>query len=349
MSKRTFTFMTLLTFLLLGFQKCPSEKATSTTAAVSTPESGHEHGNGGDDLQYSDVAWFAQAAREVNYCIQVQAGFPLSYSQASSSMKSALSTWNAFMTANGRTMYSTSVIAKNYKLITECASADLILNLGGAPPKRTHSAVGDSIRAAFDPKTNWGSGQIWLSADAFNFADDFRFEGALLHSLGKVMGFGPVSGTIMDPNWEKWLKAPTSAALRLKLTSIENERRLAGNLSNISGTVALTPALKSLFSITTKDDVVLADVDLDQRVLKLQGKTLNFNILFSRKLRRGFSHRAVYFDTNAIYSFMRTVPHFLSEDDAEYVDIIQFTNVPGRPQLVMELNGDTRISLHLME
>lgn len=346
-------FAASIIVLLFAYQNCTqiggtfsvSETSSSPAGDKEESEGGHEHGNGGDDTRYAKVAWFPRADRTVRYCVEVAPEFPVSREVALSGMNEALRIWSEFLNQVKNQMYSTSLIARDFELISDCENADLKLRFGGSRTEGSTSSIGVSSRESFDTTTNWGRGEIWLSSQGVDWNESFRLKGALLHLLGDVLGFGSVQGTILDERWEQWLQAPRTAELETRLTRIESERRIGGILRLFQGPVAMTPELKSILGLSTAAETEMAEIHLGNQFFKIQSREYRIVRLFHRVFNRGFSHKVVYFDLYAPYSFMRTIPKHSTQEDTSTVGIIQFLDLPGRPQMIVELNGDQAISL----
>jgi len=351
MKKQTFVIVALFG-LILNFQACIGPEASTVVSQVSVPsraggpdetEGGHEHGNGGDDTRFAKAAWYADTARTVKYCVQISDGFPVSRDEVLTQVRSTLTAWNDLMAL--RKLYSMTVVSKVYSLENDCAQVDLRLLFGIEAPAHMKSKIGDVYRESFEYPSHWSRGFVWISANGANWAETFRLKGALLHLMGEVLGFDSVSGTILDPKWEQWIIAPRSPELENMLTRIEHARRLAAILTPLSGPVQISEKMKLELGLATTTGTEVIDVDYANLKLTIQGRSLRFVSLHMRELVRGDLHRVVYLNKNALYSWMRSLPMIVNTSDYTVVSVIQFLDLPGRPQMILELNGDQAVNL----
>lgn len=336
--------------LLMSYQACSQNLSSSLTDLASKglgnadeTEGGHEHGNGGDDLRYAKTAWFAKADQSVRYCVQMSADFPVARDRVQELISASLQDWQQLMTE--MSMHSVSLVAKTFSLQSGCGSVDLKIQFGDAAPEGVNSSVAAAIRESYETSRNWSQGMIWVSASGANWSESFRLKAALLHLFGEVFGFSNVAGTIMDERWQEWVQAAHTAELEEKLSKIEGERRLMGSLGTLRGFVAMNDKLKTALGLSSSAEKEMIEVSLGQLRLTVQNKSLRFVILYQQKLRRGDLHRVVSFNTAAPYEFMRTIPQFFTEADNSKVAVIQMIDLPGKPQIAVELNGDVALGM----
>ncbi len=344
----------LFNFVALGiivvFQACTQGGLTTITSDVvqslSPPsaqgiDEGHEHGNGGDDVRFAKAAWFVDSGRTIQYCVQLSSDFAVPQDQVLKQVQSTFAVWTNFMKQSHT--YSVSMVSKSFSLADDCNHADLRLLFGGPNPHYNPSKIGAVFRESIDVPNNWSQGYLWVSTSGANWSESFRLTGALLHLEGEILGFGNVSGTILDNQWDSWLVANPTPELEQKLTMLENDRRLAGSLDVIKANVSLNPQLKLVFGVTP--DQVPVVVDIANLKMTVQSNSLRFVTLYSRSLKHGDFHRIAYINKTPLYNFMKTIPQILESADATQVFIIQFLDLPGRPQLILELNGDQAVRL----
>ncbi len=335
--------------IIVAFQACTNAGLPNFTTGITKAfspsaqeiDAGHEHGNGGDDIRFAKAAWFTDTGRNVHYCVQISNDFLVPRDRVLKEVSAALNDWGIFL-AKSRT-YSLSLVSRTFSLTEDCSQADLRFLLGGPPPSDGTSKIGEVHRESLDMLNNWSRGSLWISSQAANWSDDFRLKGALLHLIGEILGFANVSGTILDHQWESWLLAEHTPELEQKLKKIENDRRLASVLDTFDGKVTLTPKLKDLFGVTA--DQVDVSVSISNLTMNLQGTSLRFVIAFSRYLKRGDLHRVAYFNKTPLFNFMKKIPQVLNADDNTEIDIVQFLDLPGQPQMILELNGDQAIGM----
>lgn len=313
------------------------QASRSVSAAENETEGGHEHGNGGDDTRLAKAAWFGDSEKTVHYCVQVAADFPVTKETVISLIQSSLTDWNSIL--RNPKVLSFTVISKDFILDESCQNADLQFLMGTPAPENVSSDIGAAVRENYQTSQAWSHGSIWISKQNF-WAETIRLKGALLHLLGEVHGFANLNGTILSDSWQDWIRSPMTKELESRLSVIESGRKLVGLKDSIKMDIQLTDRLKSLFHLSTQTKVSTFDVRLPERKIIVDGKTYGFDIVYSRDLKNGEVHRAVFFNKIAPYNFLKTIPHYVSLANSSNLVLIRMKDLQNQPQLILEINED---------
>jgi len=179
---------------------------------------------GGENHASSDgAAWFI-GEKPVRYCIELNASFGVSKSEAAIQISNVFSAWRDYIAKKGlnsENRFDTdSDIDKSFKLgkiamntsqMDACdGSEDLKFYFGVDSEevrryiKTFTEPVAFAQRTKFDEERGWGKGFIWVQMPGIGRIKDdvwkkpFLLYGVLLHEVGHVLGNSHIGNTIMD-------------------------------------------------------------------------------------------------------------------------------------------------------
>ena len=186
-------------------------------APTAFARSGHTVNNGVDQRNvFEDAVWFADGSRTIRACVQAAPDFGVDAATAAGEVEKAFGIWDAYITEKrvrtGMQARGTSIATKVNVAVSCKGDEDLAFYLGVENPitkaalKDFTRPLGFARRTAFDEKTLWGKGFVWIAhpthfaENKLDWSQQNRLLGVLLHEIGHVLGNGHVSGTIMRDN-----------------------------------------------------------------------------------------------------------------------------------------------------
>lgn len=217
--------------LAFGFSGCGHDSAP-TSAAITTTKPvtmGDERGNGAEYIRADDgSAWFFDGSRKIRYCMAIAPSFGADADRVHNAIKSAFATWEKYLVTKERIGIDRK---PGFRFATELAylptcdgTEDLSFKFGILDAESTshlkdlRTPVALAVRTAYDPKTRWGKGFVWLASQGSlgesmspkseqgsvqtkplpDWSGSYSIEGILLHEVGHIFGNEHIPGTIMQ-------------------------------------------------------------------------------------------------------------------------------------------------------
>jgi hypothetical protein len=210
---------------------CGHDIASSSSAVTATEPAmmGDERGNGAEYIRADDgSAWFFDGSRKIRYCMTIAPSFGTDAGRAQNAIKSAFATWEKYLVAKDRIGLKQKPgfrFATELVYLPSCdGTEDLSFKFGILDAESTshlkdlRTPVALAVRTAYDPKTRWGKGFVWLASQGSlgestspktelgtvqtkplpDWKGSNSVEGIILHEVGHIFGNEHIPGTIMQ-------------------------------------------------------------------------------------------------------------------------------------------------------
>jgi hypothetical protein len=325
--------------------------ALSSYDGASSPKTdtsdGYDHGNGGDDTRFTDSAWYSNPNKIIQYCVDRSDDFPASKELILNTVSESINEWVTFIPKNQNS--GIILLQKNFNLQSDCAKADLKMIFGKPSPRANPSKVGFVYRESYDMQDNWSHGYLWLNSTVAKWNEPTRLKLAVMHLIGKVMGYSNIAGTIMDDRWETLVAGASITDLQVKYVKIENERQLMTSTDVFSDQVVITESLAPLLGIKASTENIPIVIDTLNMKINIQSQSLRYVALYRQDIKRGPLFKVYHMALNPLFTRFGLIGTLYSSDDVSTTMIIQLLDVPSRPQIVVELNGDRPIKINPLQ
>ncbi len=209
-----------------------------TTVALAGSDAGH-----GIDFHdpYRNNAWFAGPENSIRACIKASSTFGVEETDLRKEIQAAFQLWTDYLKTkhlNDPKGYWYVPLAHQLEFNEKCAgNEDLTFYFGVSDEliqkflKNYSDPVAFSEKTAYDPKTGWGKGVIWVSAPrkvqtyyTLDWKRPHYLLTALAHELGHVMGVEHMPDTVMDSEMGYRLiesGGPSGSALNVPIGAID--------------------------------------------------------------------------------------------------------------------------------
>ncbi len=251
---------------------------------------GTDRGNGSEDEQAYDFAtWFADSAREVNYCVVVSDDFGRDGKALTALVSESIELWVSYISERKEQFGDASLPSLNFKNLSECdGSEDVKFAFGIHDGQISQDAAqfkrpwAYSAPGPYDLKARWRKGYVWFAKQGEfgtsklghqhpvpDWSTDYKLESVITHEIGHLLGVSHIPGTVMAGNlaqelsWQKGTKVTIDRNFELFLRpkyigqlggpelESENFQRLSGRALKDEAKVYIT------LDVQTFDKLVL--------------------------------------------------------------------------------------------